>query len=157
VTTNALNREAKDNETSLCILVLSTYKSEAVSMPDKTTIEEELKYYTAKAGDVARQLAFVGIAIVWLFRYQDQGITVIPKDLQKPLSRLVLVLAIDGVQYLVGSILWGVGFLQRATDEAVKQKKTIITLLIFVLVKLLVLGWAYATLLCPVWVKIDFL
>lgn len=67
-------------------------------------------YYeaSAKAGDVARQLAFAGIAVVWLFRLgQDSG-PAIPQPLILPAILLVLSLGFDLLQYITATIVWGI-------------------------------------------------
>lgn len=92
------------------------------------TSENEFKYYTQKAGDIARQLSFAGVAIVWLFHIaisDPSGTTKlgIPLQFQHPLLLFVLSLGLDAVQYLLGSILWGWAALDDTKSGAAYQIK----------------------------------
>jgi hypothetical protein len=62
--------------------------------------------YTAKASEIIRQLAFGGIAIIWLFKTTINGKDVIDRFLIYPLAVLALTLLIDLFQYLLGAIIW---------------------------------------------------
>ncbi len=63
--------------------------------------------YTEKASDVARTLAFAGIALIWIFKVGDSGTPRIPHRLLPPTFLLAGSLVFDLLQYVVGSILWG--------------------------------------------------
>ena len=63
--------------------------------------------FTAKASDVARQLAFAGIAIVWIFRQQAGDKPVLPTELLLPAALFAVTLAFDLLQYIAASISWG--------------------------------------------------
>jgi len=71
--------------------------------------EYDKDYYgfSAKAGDIARQLALAGIAIVWLFKVEANGSLALPKLLAWPTIAFVVSLAADLLHYLVQSITWG--------------------------------------------------
>lgn len=65
---------------------------------------EAYETFTGKASDIARQLGFAGIAIIWLFRSDGK----IPSELL-PVAVLIIVgLAFDFLQYVYGSMVWGV-------------------------------------------------
>ena len=66
-------------------------------------------YYsiTGKTSDVARQLAFAGIALIWIFKSGDSRTFQIPKDFIYPLGIFCFALACDLLQYIIGSIIWG--------------------------------------------------
>ncbi|ELV8595256.1 hypothetical protein [Vibrio fluvialis] len=67
-------------------------------------------YYTATGSlsTVARQLAFAGIAVIWIF-VQKQGTQyIIPQSLLWPLYLFVLGLAFDLLQYVYASAAWGI-------------------------------------------------
>ena len=65
--------------------------------------------HTGKASDVARQLSFGGLGIIWLF-YKDKSADtiVIEPDLQLPAFLFVLALSFDLMHYVVASLIWGV-------------------------------------------------
>ena len=63
--------------------------------------------HSGKTSDIARQLCFAGLALIWLF-HKDQSANslVIQKDLQLPAFIFVGALALDLVQYTIVSIVW---------------------------------------------------
>ncbi len=73
-------------------------------------IEDYRKFYaeaSTKASDVSRQLAFAGIAVVWLFAEGKEAARSVPPELVWPSLFLVLTLATDFFQYAVKSTIWG--------------------------------------------------
>lgn len=63
--------------------------------------------YTRLASEVSRKLAFAGIAVVWIFVVVgDAGSRELPEPLRWPLLLFVLSLALDIIQYSLGSIIW---------------------------------------------------
>jgi hypothetical protein len=62
---------------------------------------------SGKASEIARQLGFAGIAIIWLFRSDVAGISQVPKPLLWPGVLIVVALAFDLLQYAVGALIWG--------------------------------------------------
>lgn len=67
-------------------------------------------YYklSGKASDVARKLAFAGIAIVWIFRAGEGSNFKVPHGLLLPLFVFAITLALDLLHYVAGAIIWGV-------------------------------------------------
>lgn len=63
--------------------------------------------FSGKASDVARNLAFAGIALVWIFKTSDSPNPKIPKDLILPTGLLAITLAFDLFQYVVATSIWG--------------------------------------------------
>ena len=61
--------------------------------------------FSSKASDVARQLAFAGIGIVWVFRSTKDGS--VPTGLLLPLALFSVTLGLDLLQYISASIMWG--------------------------------------------------
>ena len=64
-------------------------------------------FYSGKVSDIARQLAFAAIAVIWLFKSGDGRSISIPKELLYPLKLVVVSLAVDLLQYVFGTIAWG--------------------------------------------------
>lgn len=64
--------------------------------------------FSGKASDVARQLAFAGIIIVWIFKVEGSSGPALPKGLLFPTILLCFSLACDLLHYIVGTITWGV-------------------------------------------------
>lgn len=69
-------------------------------------IDEAKKAATGKASDVARQLAFAGLAVVWILR-EASGNPIGPA-LVAPLLLLVACLSLDLLQYVWCSFIWTV-------------------------------------------------
>jgi hypothetical protein len=65
-------------------------------------------FYSGKTSDLVRQLGLAGIAIIWIFKYDVQGIPKIPLELLVPLILIVLGLALDLLQYAVATSIWGI-------------------------------------------------
>jgi hypothetical protein len=62
--------------------------------------------FTGKASDINRQLAFAAIAVIWLFKRDVSGVPSVPPPLILPGALVVLALAVDLLQYLLGAIIW---------------------------------------------------
>jgi hypothetical protein len=66
-------------------------------------------YYdlSGTASTVNRQLAFAGIAFLWLFKIDKGGYYCLPYDLFMSAVLLIMGLGCDLLHYVVGSIIWG--------------------------------------------------
>jgi hypothetical protein len=70
---------------------------------------ESYHFNSGTASSVARQAAFAGIAIIWVFNSPTKQLVVaIPQQLQAVALLLVICLALDLLQYVVSSIIWSV-------------------------------------------------
>jgi hypothetical protein len=78
-------------------------------------------YYSGKTSDLVRQLGLAGIAVIWLFKYDAQGVPKVPEALALPLILIVLGLALDLLQYAVATSIWGV--FQRQKEKSSDGKK----------------------------------
>lgn len=65
-------------------------------------------FYSSKTSDLVRQLGLAGIAVIWIFKYEVQGVPKIPEALFLPLILIVLGLAFDLLQYAVATSIWGI-------------------------------------------------
>lgn len=119
-------------------------------MTEKT--EVEFKYYTQKAGDVARQLCFAGIAIIWLFHTAANGDgeaakVAIPDHFKSSAGWLIAALVVDAAQYLAGSVLWGIALYMHPTGDAYSNqtanKAAIGLSTLLIAVKLILVSFAY--------------
>lgn len=63
--------------------------------------------FSGKLSDVNRNLAFAGIAVVWVFKQNGSGGPVIPLDLLLPLQLFVYALTFDLLHYVSATIAWG--------------------------------------------------
>lgn len=74
------------------------------------TLKEARDIYdrrTTKASDIVRQLAFAGIAIIWLFKSDVGGVPLIPPELMSAGFLIVIGLFLDLMQYVMAAFLWG--------------------------------------------------
>ncbi|MCK5707547.1 MAG: hypothetical protein KAI43_07815 [Candidatus Aureabacteria bacterium] len=71
--------------------------------------EYKKAYYirSGKTSDISRQLAFAGIALVWIFRMENSTFPKIPYELLLSLYYLVCSLMLDLFQYVFGTLIWG--------------------------------------------------
>ncbi len=75
----------------------------------KTELSEYKKDYylfTGKLSDINRQIAFAGIAIIWVFKKGGDSNFQIDEELLLPGICIVLGLAFDMLQYIYQSITW---------------------------------------------------
>jgi hypothetical protein len=74
-----------------------------------TLAEARESYYelTGKASDAVRQLAFAGIAVIWVFKTGDGAAVKVPDALLLPGLLLVAALFADLLQYVIAALLWG--------------------------------------------------
>lgn len=75
------------------------------------------------ASDVARQLSFAGIALVWVFRSGSEESVSVPDALVLPALLFALSLAFDLLQYIVSAATWGIisRHMERNRIEEKKQ------------------------------------
>jgi len=69
---------------------------------------EAYYFYTGKTSEIIRYLGLAGIAIIWIFRFESAGAISLPRDFLLPTILLIIGLGLDLLQYLTGSIIWGV-------------------------------------------------
>jgi hypothetical protein len=78
--------------------------------PNKKTIDDykkDYEFFTGKASEISRSLAFAGIAIIWIFKNTNETKSIIlPDELTLPLTLLVLALTFDLLQYIIGGLIW---------------------------------------------------
>lgn len=79
------------------------------------------KNNTAKISDLNRGLAFAGIAIVWIFKGQEEG-HIIPQVLKLPFLLFIVALIFDFIQYLILS--WNdIRFFKKIEPILLEKKK----------------------------------
>lgn len=64
--------------------------------------------FSGKASDIARQLAFAAIALIWVFRYMDGSDQLLPRKLIFASFFVASSLALDLFQYISGAFIWGI-------------------------------------------------
>ncbi|HEU0144065.1 MAG TPA: hypothetical protein VFQ47_04705 [Nitrososphaera sp.] len=77
--------------------------------PDTLTLKEGYDRSgeaSDKSSEINRQLAFAGIAIIWVFKTDNGGRQIVPDELFLPGLFLVLSLSFDLLQYVIKSEIW---------------------------------------------------
>lgn len=69
-------------------------------------IRSHYSYFTGKASDISRSLAFGGIAVIWIFKTTTDTKIMLPVALLAPLIWFVGGLALDLLQYIFGGLIW---------------------------------------------------
>ncbi len=81
---------------------------------------ESYYIYSGKTSDIARQLALGGIALVWLFSDTKGESVMVPRPLLWAGLLIVTALALDLLQYVSATAVWGIYQRhkeKRGTDE----------------------------------------
>ena len=71
---------------------------------------ETYEWFSGKASDVARTAAFAGLGLVWIFRQDKGNVPTLPERLVLPTCLFAIAIALDLLQYVVGSLTWGIFF-----------------------------------------------
>ena len=90
------------------------------AMLDKAQTQKDS--YSGTASEIARQLAFAGVAVIWLFRVggaDAAGVRFEP-ILLWPLAGFTVALLLDILQYVYSSIAWWIFYLQ--CESKIKAK-----------------------------------
>lgn len=64
--------------------------------------------FSGNASNVARQIAFAGIALIWIFKKDSGTGFSLPNELLWPALFLIIGLTADLLQYISSSVVWGV-------------------------------------------------
>jgi hypothetical protein len=67
---------------------------------------ETADYYSGKSSEINRQLAFAGIAVIWIFKTEVGGELIVPLGLVPAGLLLITGLALDLLQYVVAGEIW---------------------------------------------------
>lgn len=112
-------------------------------------------YYlnSGKTSDLVRQLGFAGIAVIWIFKSEVQGVPKIPQTLLFPLSLIVVGLALDLLQYAVATSIWGI-FHRSKEKSGISEDASFVAprqfnwpALVFFVLKVISIAVAYVLLL----------
>jgi hypothetical protein len=73
--------------------------------------KNDFYYFTGKLSDLSRQLAFAGLAVVWIFKYTSETNQIqIDRGLVLPAILLIASLTTDLLQYIYQSACWSIFF-----------------------------------------------
>jgi hypothetical protein len=80
-------------------------------------IKDQYYYYSGKVSDLVRQLAFAGVAIVWIFKIDQAGTPALPHEFIWPIAFLLTALFFDFIQYFYGSVLYDASYRWRESQK----------------------------------------
>jgi hypothetical protein len=81
--------------------------------------------FSGKASDLSRQLAFAGLAIIWLFKRDNLAGLSIPRELLWPGVLIVLSLGLDMLHYVSASAIWR--YFYRSQEKAGVDEDKLLT------------------------------
>tara|TARA_R110002073_G_scaffold322749_1_gene499516 strand:- start:1160 stop:1534 length:375 start_codon:yes stop_codon:yes gene_type:complete len=115
----------------------------------KETAHDYFGYYTQKAGDIVRQLGLVGVGAVWTLHtiLDESPESAFDHELKFTLVLICMSLSVDLLQYIVGSVVWGINWHNNAEQKAHTHTLTIGLTAAFIAFKLIIMGLAYLMLL----------
>ena len=83
------------------------YRSEKKEVMKLSEYNKVYQEFSGRASDVARQLAFAGIALIWVFKIDAKPVPKVPEGLLLPSAFLAVALAADLLHYTVSTLIWG--------------------------------------------------
>ena len=115
---------------------------------------EEQQYYSGKASEATRTLAFAGVAVIWVFYEENpaQNSPHLDSNFILPLLLLTLSLTFDLLHYAAGAIIWNLVYLhhERHTPEKERDdigaepwKRKLVTWLFYIKLGALVVAYFY--------------
>ncbi|MEI6832019.1 MAG: hypothetical protein WCK61_04885 [Candidatus Omnitrophota bacterium] len=109
--------------------------------------------YSRKASEIVRYLGFAGIALVWIFRTENNGVIAVPVKLLFPSILLIVGLALDLLHAVTGTMTWAIynRYKEYSGTKETDRFKAPAWInwgtLFFFWTKIVVIIWAYALLL----------
>lgn len=85
--------------------------------------KEDYYYFTGKLSDINRQIAFAGIALIWVFKKGKELDFQIDDELILPAILIVSALAFDIFQYIYQSITWSIFYTIKNRKYKTEDKK----------------------------------
>lgn len=85
------------------------------------TYRERFAAYAEKASEIARQLGFAGLGVVWIFKQDFKGKSSFPEPLVWPAFLIVVGLTIDLLHYSIGMLATGWAARGKMDDELAKS------------------------------------
>ena len=69
---------------------------------------ETYSYHSRKTSEIVRHLGLVGVGLIWIFRYGQDGKEVVPPELITPGIFLVVGLGLDLFHSASSTAIWGI-------------------------------------------------
>ena len=113
--------------------------------------------YSEKASNITRQLGFAGIALIWVFGGPNSNELLVPHKLILPGVFLVLGLSCDLLQYVSGTLIWGLFHRMKeregldANDKLKAPAWLNKPILFFFITKMVAISVGYVLIFCYLW------
>ena len=75
-------------------------------MPTIDQYFERYRELSKSASELARQLNFAGLGVIWIFKLDTPAGVALPHSLIVPVAWIVVSLLLDLLQYVVGALIW---------------------------------------------------
>ncbi|MDO1500913.1 hypothetical protein Q2T40_12300 [Winogradskyella maritima] len=85
--------------------------------------KEDYYFFTGKLSDINRQIAFAGIALIWVFKKGTNTEFQIDNALILPAILIVSALAFDMFQYIYQSVVWSIFYTRKNRRHKSEEKK----------------------------------
>ncbi|NRD24877.1 hypothetical protein HNV10_16605 [Winogradskyella litoriviva] len=85
--------------------------------------KEDYYFFTGKLSDINRQIAFAGIALIWVFKKGENTEFQIDNELILPAIFIVGALAFDMFQYIYQSVVWSIFYTRKNRKNKSEDKK----------------------------------
>lgn len=85
--------------------------------------KDDYYFFTGKLSDINRQIAFAGIALIWVFKKGDNSEFQIDSELILPAILIVSALACDIFQYIYQSVTWSIFYTYHNRKNKSEDKK----------------------------------
>jgi hypothetical protein len=82
--------------------------------------------YTAKSSEIARQINFAGIGIIWIIRTSNETLELSNSIILIPLILISISLLFDFCQYFLGGIIW-IDFYRKKEKEGVPKDSDVLS------------------------------
>ena len=79
--------------------------------------------FSSRASELARKLAFAGLAIIWIFKVDVQGSPTLPSRLEWALALIVAGLSVDLFHYVFSAVYWGWKVKSKEADLVIDAGK----------------------------------
>jgi hypothetical protein len=89
---------------------------------NKETVRATYDYYSGKQSDIIRQVGLAGIAVIWIFKEGEDKAPSIALSMRWAAGLILASLAFDLLQYVAGSLIWGV-YLRKLDQKATAETK----------------------------------
>lgn len=115
-------------------------------MPNLLNVAANEDYYSGELSKIARQLGFVGLGVIWIFKTTNNQI---PPEFLPAAAWFVVFFALDFAQYLLGYVLWFVYRQNLERNPAFKKPDGSLDCA----KELDYPDWMYAVIAVPFWLK----